>query len=167
MCAKLVFAKRSQEQIEIFGGEVFADVDGKQIATIGTRNITYEIPAGTHTVRMYKSHSYGSMIGFADNTFTIAEDEALVFKYFPPMKTTQPGHITVSKFTSYDDIDSEVETMGRKIGREKAETDRVEKETQEKIEKNQRLWWIWIIIVPAIIWVIYEIVIMNSIYSHF
>lgn len=127
MSARFVFVKRSREEINIFGGQVFADVDGVNVATIGEETITVEVPAGKHVVKMYKSHEYGSMIGFAESELTVADGDALVFKYAPPMVVSQPGHITVSNFVSYDKIEDDVRTAAQIIAQEKRTND-------EKIE---------------------------------
>ena len=164
MSAKLIFVRRSQEQIDIFGGEVFADVDGKKVATIGTETITYEVPAGRHIVKMYKSHEYGSMIGFAESEFTINDNEALVFNYSPPMKVTQPGHIVVSDFTSYEEIENEVATTAKVIAKEKADARKTAEEAGKAIAHNQIAWWVLIFVIPAIFWAIYEFMIMSSIF---
>ena len=163
MSAKLIFVRRSQEQIDIFGGEVFADVDGKKVATIGLETVTHEVPAGHHVVKMYKSHEYGSMIGFAESEFDIGENEALVFNYSPPMKTTQPGHIMVSDFTSYEEIEQEVSATARVIAKEKAEAVKTAQETGKAIAKSQTYWWVLIFVIPAILWIIYEAIIWGSI----
>ena len=87
MSAKFVFVKRTSEEIRIFGGEVFIDIDGKNVAKLDNNTITIDVSEGTHTVKMYKSHHYGSMIGFAENVIGIRDNEILVFKYSSPMIT--------------------------------------------------------------------------------
>lgn len=164
MSAKLIFVKRSQEEINIFGGQVFADVDGKNVATVGTEIITVEVPAGTHRVKMYKSHEYGSMIGFAESEITIGDGDALVFKYSPPMVVTQPGHITISDFTSYEQIESEVSTSAQVMAREKRENDEKIRQQTENMNKNYWGWIILIFIIPAVFWIIYEIILLGAIW---
>lgn len=44
--AKLVFLQRTQKEIEIFGGEVFFDIDGKNAGKLSSTNQTVELPAG-------------------------------------------------------------------------------------------------------------------------
>lgn len=109
MCAKLVFVRRSEEKIKIFGGNVYVDLDGKNIGIIDNDNLTIDIEAGKHKIKMYKSHNYGSMVGFAEVELDIKDDEKLAFKYTCPMTITQPGHIIVSDFISYDKIESELQ----------------------------------------------------------
>lgn len=54
--AKLVFLQRTQKEIEIFGGDVYFDIDGKNVGKLTLQNQTIEVPAGEHTIKMYKSH---------------------------------------------------------------------------------------------------------------
>ena len=55
--AKLVFLQRTQREIELFGGDVFFDIDGKNVGKLSLSNQIIELPAGTHSIKMYKSHS--------------------------------------------------------------------------------------------------------------
>lgn len=72
--AKLIFLQRTQKEIEIFGGDVFFDIDGKNAGKLSLTNQTVELPAGDHTIKMYKSHTYDTFIGFAEQTISITED---------------------------------------------------------------------------------------------
>ena len=73
--ARLVFLKRTPKEIEIFGGNIFFDIDGKNIGKLTLENQIINIAAGTHTIKMYKSHTYDTFIGFAESTITISEDD--------------------------------------------------------------------------------------------
>ena len=136
MSAKLIFVRRSDEEINIFGGQVFADVDGKNVATIGRETITIDIPEGKHIIKMYKSHDYGSMIGFAETEITVSDEEKLVFKYSSPMVVTQPGHIVVSDFTSYEKLENDVKSAARVMAQEKKANDEKIKRQEEASNKN-------------------------------
>lgn len=164
MSAKFVFVKRSNEEINIFGGQVFADIDGVNVATIGQETVTVEVAAGKHIVKMYKSHEYGSMIGFAENEITVSDGDALVFKYAPPMVVTQPGHITVSNFVSYDKIENEVATAAQIMAQEKRANDEKIQRQEENMKKNYWGWIILIFVIPAICWLIYELVFLDMLF---
>lgn len=164
MSARLVFVKRSNEEINIFGGQVFADVDGVNVATIGQETVTVEVPAGKHIVKMYKSHEYGSMIGFAENELTVSDGDALVFKYAPPMVVTQPGHITVSNFISYDKIENDVRAAAQIIAQEKRTNDEKIQQQEENMKKNYWGWIILIFVIPAICWLIYELILLDMLF---
>lgn len=135
MSAKLVFVKRTQEEINVFGGEVYADVDGRNVAVIGTESVTVEVPAGTHKIKMYKSHAYGSMIGFAENELTLEEGETLAIKYSAPMVVTQPGHMTVSDFVSHEEIETKVQVQAQTIVQE---IQRTEEQTKKQEAANSK-----------------------------
>lgn len=162
MGAKLIFVRRSEEEINIFGGEVFADVDGKNVASVKDETITVEVSAGAHSIKMYKSHGYGSMIGFAESDVTLAEGEVLVFKYSPPMVVTQPGHITVSDFSSYEKIERDVNSSAQVIAQEKRTNDEKVRVQEKKASRNIWGWIVLIFIIPAILWFIYEMVIWDT-----
>lgn len=164
MSAKLIFICRTKEEIEIFGGQVFADVDGKNVATISTESITVEVLPGTHQIKMYKSHEFGTMIGFAEVNITVSDGEALTFKYNPPMIVTQPGHITVADFVSYEKIQEEVEITSKQLASQKKESDN-QKQKAEKDAKNNA--WIIVLLVfaiPTIFWIIYEFMVMSILF---
>ena len=94
--AKLVFLKRTQKEIEIFGGDVYFDIDGKNAGKLSLTNQIVEIPAGEHTVKMYKSHTFDTFIGFAESVINVTDDEQLMIKYSAPMMINQPGNMVIS-----------------------------------------------------------------------
>lgn len=49
----LTFLRRTQKEIEIFGGDVFFDIDGKNVGKLSLQNQDVEVAAGTHTIKMY------------------------------------------------------------------------------------------------------------------
>lgn len=131
MNAELTFLRRTPKEIEIFGGEVFIDIDGKNIGKLGGENLTVSVPAGSHTVKMYKSHTYDTLIGFAETQIEVLPSYHLLLKYSAPMVVTQPGHIMV---TDYDSAKVEEEAQKReKILREDfAKEEKKKEEAQEK-----------------------------------
>ncbi|MCI2086377.1 MAG: hypothetical protein LKJ98_06520 [Olsenella sp.] len=166
MATLFIFAKRSEEEIEMFGGEVYADIDGRNVAVIGTENVSVDVEPGKHLVKMYKSHDYGSMIGFAEAEIEAKEGESLVFRYAPPMMVSQPGHITVSDFKSYEQISEDVSRSGVQITKDREEAKKREEEAEK--EKNKNNFWIILLvfIIPAIIWFFYYTTMMNAIYRY-
>ena len=56
------------------------------------------MPAGEHTIKMYKSHTYDTFIEFAASTIQLGDDEKLMVKYSPPMMVNQPGNMIVSPY---------------------------------------------------------------------
>lgn len=152
--AKLVFLQRTQKEIEIFGGEVFFDIDGKNAGKLSSTNQTVELPAGEHVIKMYKSHAYDTFIGFAEQTITLGENEALMVKYSCPMMVNQAGNMVISEYSEK----RELETVKARDAAIKHDFAVHEREKQEADERYKRGVWILIgiAIVIAIIYVIYD-----------
>lgn len=152
--AKLVFLQRTQKEIEIFGGEVFFDIDGKNAGKLSSINQTVELPAGTHVIKMYKSHAYDTFIGFAEQTITLGENEALMVKYSCPMMVNQAGNMVISEYSEK----RELETVKARDAAIKHDFAVHEREKQEADERYKRGVWILIgiAILIAVIYVIYD-----------
>lgn len=97
--AKLIFLKRTQQEIEIFGGDVYFDIDGKNAGKLLLTNQTIELSAGEHIVKMYKSHTFDTFIGFAEAVINVTDNEQLMVKYSAPMMISQPGNMVISEYT--------------------------------------------------------------------
>ncbi len=97
--AQLVFLKRTIKEIEIFGGDVFFDIDGKNAGKLSLTNQTIDLPIGAHTVKMYKTNTFDTFIGIAETTITLKEDERLMVKYSAPMMVNQPGNMVISEYS--------------------------------------------------------------------
>lgn len=97
--AKLIFLKRTQQEIEIFGGDVYFDIDGKNAGKLSLTNQTIELSAGEHIVKMYKSHTFDTFIGFAEAVINVTDNEQLMVKYSAPMMISQPGNMVISEYT--------------------------------------------------------------------
>lgn len=94
----LTFLRRTQKEIEIFGGDVFFDIDGKNVGKLSLQNQDVEVAPGTHTIKMYKSHTFDTFIGFSESTITVDENEHLMIKYAAPMMVNQPGNMVISEY---------------------------------------------------------------------
>lgn len=148
MSARLIFARRSIEEMSSFGGQVFADIDGKNAAIIEGSTVTVEVETGVHRIKMYKSHN-GSMIGFAEDEINLSDGEALVIRYFPPSLITQPGHFNVTEFVSYEKIDAEIESAAAEIRTQKQNAETARKTAEKK--SNSVAIWIAVIIIASMI----------------
>lgn len=161
MESRFIFIARTQEEIDIFGGKVYIDVDGKNIGILSEQSITFNVSPGIHKVKMYKSHEFGTMIGFAEVEVNINEGEGLTFKYTSPMIVSQPGNIIVSNFISYDKINKELQETSEQLKNEKNQSDKRKKEIEDNA-KNNNFWIILLVfVIPAIFWIIYEIFIFD------
>lgn len=151
--AKLVFLRRTEKEIQVFGGDVYIDIDGKNVGLLSRVNQEFEISAGKHTVKMYKSHSYDTFIGFAESTISVEEDEQLMVRYAAPMAANQPGNMIIS---AYDPL-KEIEVLRARenaIQRDYAAAEHRKQEQNNKYNTGIII-FICFLIVDAIIWAIW------------
>ena len=156
----LTFLRRTQKEIEIFGGDVFFDIDGKNVGKLSLENQDVEVSAGTHTIKMYKSHTFDTFIGFSESTIVVSENEHLMIKYAAPMMVNQPGNMVISE---YDRAMEQASIKDRENTIERdftAEVNR-KKEQNEKYNNGVKI-VIACAVIFGIIMAIYEIAIMSS-----
>lgn len=151
MNAKVVFMRRTQKEIDIFGGIVFIDIDGKNIGQLGTDDFIIDLPEGKHKIKMYKSHTYDTYIGFAETEIDIKANENLLIKYAAPMLVNQPGNIIVSNYISQEDIQEIVQKREEKIVLDHIADERKKAELEEK-SRNGVIIFVVIMIIIAIIY---------------
>jgi hypothetical protein len=156
--AKLVFLQRTEKEIEIFGGDVFFDIDGKNAGKLSLSNQTVELPAGEHIIKMYKSHTYDTFIGFAEQTINLGEDESLLVKYSCPMMVSQPGNIVISAYSEAKEAEA-VRARDNAIQRDFIAQETQKKEAAEKYKNG-----VWILIAIAVAIGIFYGIAMASIY---
>lgn len=147
---KLVFLRRTEKEIQVFGGDVYIDIDGKNVGILSRTNQEYNIQAGQHTIKMYKSHSYDTFIGFAESTITVEENEQLMVRYATPMAANQPGNIIISPY----DPSKESEILRERentIQRDFATDEHRKQEQNNKYNTGVKIFIVFIIL-DAIIW---------------
>lgn len=152
--AKLVFLRRTDKEIEAFGGDVYFDLDGKNIGKLSRTNQEIDVLPGKHTIKMYKSHSYDTFIGFAESTIDVDETEELMVRYATPMAVNQPGNMIISAY----DYCKETEVLRN---REQTIAHDYAADVNRKREQNERyntgiMIWIVCMIIGAIIFAIRE-----------
>lgn len=153
--AKLVFLRRTDKEIEVFGGEVYFDLDGKNIGKLSCTNQEIEVLPGKHTIKMYKSHSYDTFIGFAESTIDVSESEELMVRYTAPMTVNQPGNMIIS---AYDHLkETEVLRNHEQTIVRDYDADVTRKEEQNEKYNTSIIIWIVCMIIGAIIFAICEI----------
>ena len=158
--AKLVFLRRTEKEIEIFGGDVYVDIDGKNVGTLSRVNQEIELPAGEHTIKMYKSHTYDTFIGFAASTIQLGDDEKLMVKYSPPMMVNQPGNMIVSPYDAGREEEA-LKERERIIERDFVHEENRKKEQNRKYNNGVKIVIICAVIF-AVIFAIYEVAIMSA-----
>jgi len=151
--AKLIFLRRTEREIQLFGGDVYFDIDGKNIGTLSRVNQEIAISSGKHTIKMYKSHSYDTFIGVAESTIHIEENENLMVRYATPVTANQPGNLIIS---GYDPIKEQDILRAREssIQRDYVADENRKREQNEKYNTGLIFWTIFII-VDAIIFAIW------------
>ena len=152
--AKLVFLRRTEKDLSVFGGDIYFDIDGKNAGRLSLSNQEIYLPAGQHTIKMYKSHSYDTYIGFASSTITVSENEELMVRYAAPMMTNQPGNIIISAY------DPQIEAASLKAREDTIardyEADKRRREEQNSKYNTGTIIWVTCLIIGAIIFAIWE-----------
>lgn len=152
--AKLIFLRRTNKEIEVFGGDVYFDLDGKNIGILSRDNQEITVLPGKHTIKMYKSHSYDTFIGFAESTIEIGETEELMVRYAAPMAVNQPGNMIISTYDYQQEADV-LRTREQTIARDYAADVSRKQEQNEKYNTGIKI-WIACMIIGAIIFAIWE-----------
>lgn len=156
--AKLVFLQRTTKEVEIFGGDVFFDIDGKNVGKLSLVNQIIDLTAGEHTIKMYKSHTFDTFIGFAESKITINEGESLMVKYSCPMMINQPGNMVISEYSEQKEAEA-IRSKELIIERDFMASETQKKEAEEKYKSG-----VWILIgIAVVIGIIYAIM-MTSLY---
>jgi hypothetical protein len=158
--AQLVFLQRTQKEIEIFGGDVFFDIDGKNVGMLSLTNKSVELSAGQHTIKMYKSHTFDTFIGFAESTITLNENEKLIVRYSAPLMVNQPGNIIITEYSEQSETEA-IEKREATINRDFVAIETQKREAAEKY-KNGVWIMIWISIALGVIFALYYYSLMNS-----
>ena len=165
--SKLYFVARTRSEINIFGGTVYIDIDGKQAGKLEETHTIIEVSPGLHTIKMYKSHEYNTFIGFAEISITIEENKDLCLRYTAPMLVHQAGHIVVSDFISIDDMNRQFYETESSLSAQKKENDIKIQKQEEAQKKNNNALIFWIFIFPVLIGLLYFIISMAWVDSLF
>lgn len=156
--ATLVFLKRTQKEIEIFGGDVYFDIDGKNAGKLTLSNQIVNVEPGEHTIKMYKSHTFDTFIGFAESVITVGADEKLMIKYSAPMMVNQPGNMVISEYSLASE-ESALKERERTISRDYVAEENRKKEANEKYKSG-----VIIVFVVAIVFAIIYGIYINSLW---
>lgn len=147
--AKLIFLKRTQKEIEIFGGDVYFDIDGKNAGKLSLTNQIIEVSSGEHTVKMYKSHTFDTFIGFAESTINVTDDEQLMVKYSAPMMINQPGNMVISEYTEEKEV-AAVREREYSINRDFVAAETQKKQADDNYKNGVKV-VIWVAVAIAVV----------------
>ena len=162
--SNFVVLKRTQSEIDVFGGYVYIDIDGKNAGIVQKQNLYFDLSVGKHTIKMYKSHTMGTFIGVSETEIDIIEGEKLYARYSAPLMVNQPGNIIIAPYSSESELDSIVNGVERSISSDYKEQQNKIQQTKKESEKNNTNLMIWIIVVPAIIGLLYWCITMSYIW---
>lgn len=132
---------------------MFFDIDGKNAGKLSLSNQTVELSPGTHTIKMYKSHTFDTFIGFAEQTISLDENEILMVKYSCPMMINQPGNMVISAYSEEKEAEA-IQSRDAAIQRDFVTQETKKKEANEKY-KNGVLICIGIVVAIGIFYGIY------------
>ena len=161
MSAKVIFMRRTPKEKDIFGGEVFIDIDGKNVGKLDLIDFVVEIENGSHRIKMYKSHTFDTYIGFAESEINISDGSDLLIKYSPPMLVNQPGNLVVSDYASSTQVDEIVKEKERILIKDYKEEEQKKIEMEEKSRQGTTIFIIIMIIIAII-----TIIEIASIYNY-
>ena len=160
MSAKLVFLRRTAEETALQGGEVYFDINGRNIGKLASTDCFAELPAGKYQLRMYKSHNYGTMIGFAETTVEVNDGDSLLIRYTPPIVVSQPGYLMVSRY-SPEAADTAAEEPRRQIVSEHTKAEEKRAQSQRGTRRAVK-WIIWGSVATgsliALFWILYFLI---------
>ena len=163
--SKLYVIRRTESEMQIFGGTVFIDVDGKRVGEVRRTNLVIDLTPGKHTIKMYISHTYDTYIGFAEVDIDIESGKDLTAQYTAPITINQPGHIVVSDFISLEQIDNQLKQRENALQEEKKANELRAQITRQNIKNNNNALVFWVVFIPTIIGIIYYFVEMHYLNS--
>ena len=156
----LVFMRRTPSEVEMFGGEVFIDIDGKNVGKVGLSDFEVTVREGSHLIKMYKSHRYDTFIGLAQATLLISANDKLLVKYSAPMVVSQPGNMVITDYDSQiveQSAQEREQIIKRQVGEDNARKEEASRKSQDAI-----IWIFIIVIVTAVLWAISWSMTMSS-----
>lgn len=162
MSVKFAILRRSQSERDIFGGEVYIDVDGRNVGTVGDTDFFIDLAEGQHKLKMYKSHTMGTFIGMAESDLFLSNGEMLVATYAPPMLVNQSGVIIISSYQGQQDLDQMAFQKENQLNCEQRKEEEKKRQQVEQSEKNNTTLFLWIFVIPVVLGLIYWISIMST-----
>lgn len=148
----LVFMRRTMAEVEMFGGEVYIDLDGRNIGILGLDDVEIEVAPGRHHVKMYKSHKFETLIGFAESSVEVGEAERILVRYAPPLVISQPGHLVISEYAGA--LVEQLAAQREKSIKEEAEAEESRKESARAGSEQAVKFFLIITAATALIWFI-------------
>ena len=165
MNPNFLILRRSAAESEVFGGDVYIDIDGKNVGILSSEDFPRELSPGKHVLKMYKSHTMSSFIGVAEKEFEVADGGVLFARYSPPMMASQAGTIILANYESQRQLDELSERIASQLRSDFAKEEQIKTTREEESKKNGAALFAWIFVVPLILGLVYWLVTMNQINS--
>lgn len=159
-----VILRRTKAEKNVFGGEVYLDIDGKNIGIVDEDHIEVTLSLGVHTIKMYKSHTMGTFIGNAETEIEIMPSERLCARYTPPLMINQPGHIIITQFHDLSELEVIVNNIENTIRYDYAKQQVLNEVNIRQSRKNDTRLLLGIFVVPIMVGLISWLFIMNVIW---
>lgn len=164
MPTQITFIKRTKQEKDTFGGDVYFDIDGRNVGFLNETDQTFDLSPGKHVIKMYKSHEYGTFIGHAESEIDLKINEKLAIKYSSPILITQPGQLIIKDYNP-DEIEEIITKTDNAIRSDTAKKLK-EVEVQQKNANSSTILWIIVLIIIPLIFFIIEMNQINSIYDY-
>ena len=147
MKGKIIFVRRTVEEINIFGGDVFIDINGINVGKLSEEHFEYSLPIGKHKLKMFKTHTFDSDIGISEVEIDLQENIPLIVKYTCPMHVNSPGNIRISEYRCENDLDEIATNTNKALYSERIKNEQIVEKQKKRQKKYEFLVWIFLIIV--------------------
>ncbi len=158
MTEKLIILRRTPTEIKVFGGDVYVDIDGKNIGILGEEDIFIELQSGNHTLKMYKSHNMGTFIGIAKVEINMKDGSPLFARYAAPYLVNQSGTIIITDYESETQLSKAAMDKNNQIERDFEKEEAIKRKRVEESQRNGGAFLLWVIIIPIVTLLIWYII---------
>lgn len=160
MTEKIIIVRRTEEEIRIFGGEVFIDIDGINVGTLGEVDFDCSLSIGRHKIKMYKTHSFGAHIGISEAEIDVRKNLPLIVKYSSPMHVNSPGNIRIREYKSNKDIEGIVAETDKTLSSDRIVNEGIK--IKQKDQDTKHIVWVVIFsILFVVLMIMQDITIRN------
>lgn len=165
---KLIIVRRTDNEMRIFPGDVYIDIDGNNEGIVRSENLEKILTSGVHHIKMYQSHKYSTFVGFYEVDIDFSDEKDRFIIYTSTLTTDKPGHILVSIFNNYSQIDDLVNRRENQIAIDYQKDAIIENKIVNESKNFNTIMIIAFIILPiigGIIWFIWYMIEIDTIFD--
>lgn len=151
MRSQLLFLRRLDEEIKLQGGEVYIDIDGKNIGKLGKIDLKHDVMPGNCKIKMYLDHIDGTHIGFAEEEIKIETGENLIIEYVPPYLINQAGNLIISKNENQETVKEYITKKEEKLRNRINNLNKEKEDSINEVEKTNNQYILYFVIFIVII----------------